>query len=123
MKNNQIVLFEIFYKRFRNIKETTSRLALEIYIEVYEPNENTVLLNKIIKFISITRHKYKKIELCMVQKLVESDVEGMKLFRSIHPKVFLGKGILKICSKFTGEHPYRSVISIQLLCNFIEVAL
>ena len=27
---------------------------------------------------------------------------------------FLGKGILKICSKFTGEHPCRSAISIKL---------
>ena len=25
--------------------------------------------------------------------------------RSSHPKVFLEKGVLKICSKFTGEHP------------------
>ena len=25
--------------------------------------------------------------------------------------MFLGKGVLKICSKFTGEHPCRSVIS------------
>ena len=33
------------------------------------------------------------------------------------------KGVLKICSKFTGEKPYRSVISIKLLCNFIEVTL
>ena len=40
-----------------------------------------------------------------------------------HPEVFLGKGVLKICSKFTGEHPCRSVISIKLLCNFIEIAL
>ena len=29
--------------------------------------------------------------------------------------VFLVKGVPKICSKFTGEHPYRSVISIKLL--------
>ena len=29
------------------------------------------------------------------------------------PEVFLGKGVLKICSKFTGEHPSRSVISIK----------
>ena len=40
--------------------------------------------------------------------------------RSSHPEVFLGKGVLKICSKFTGEHPCKSVISIKLLCNFIE---
>ena len=35
----------------------------------------------------------------------------------------LGKSVLKICSKFTGEHPCRSVISIKLLCNFIEITL
>ena len=38
--------------------------------------------------------------------------------------MFLVKGVLKICSKFTGEHPRRSVISMmKLLCNFIEIAL
>ena len=32
--------------------------------------------------------------------------------------MFLGKGVPKICSKFTGEHPCRSVISIlQLYWN------
>ena len=29
--------------------------------------------------------------------------------------MFLENGDLKICSKFTGEHPRRSVISIKLL--------
>ena len=47
-----------------------------------------------------------------------------KMFiRSSPSEVFLGKGFLKICSKFTGEHPCRSVNSIKLLCNFIEIAL
>ena len=41
----------------------------------------------------------------------------------VHKQVFLGKGFLKICSKFTGEHPCRSGISIKLLCNFIEITL
>ena len=36
-------------------------------------------------------------------------------FRSSRPEVFLEKGVLKICSKFTGEHPCRSVISTKLL--------
>ena len=36
--------------------------------------------------------------------------------------MFLGKGALKICSKFTGEHPCRSAISIKLQSNFIEIA-
>ena len=37
-------------------------------------------------------------------------------YRSSPPEVFLGKAVLKICSKFTGEHPCRSAISIKLLC-------
>ena len=38
-------------------------------------------------------------------------------YRNSRPEVFLRKGILKICSKFTVEHPCRSVISINLLWN------
>ena len=36
---------------------------------------------------------------------------------AIQTCVLLGKGALKIWSKFTGEHPCRSVISIKLLCT------
>ena len=43
--------------------------------------------------------------------------------RSSHPEMFLGKAVLKLCSKFTGKHPCWSVISIKLLCNFIELLL
>ena len=32
------------------------------------------------------------------------------------------KGV-RICSKFPGEHPCRNVISIKLLCNFLEIKL
>ena len=52
---------------------------------------------------------------------LESDLASIKPFRSSPPEVFLGKGVLKICNKFTEEHPCRSVISIKLLCNFIEI--
>ena len=45
------------------------------------------------------------------------------IYRSSHPEVFLEKVVLKICSKFTGEHPCRSVISIKLLCNFVEITV
>ena len=37
--------------------------------------------------------------------------------------MFLEKGVLKLCSKFTGEHPCRSAISKKLQSNFIEIAL
>ena len=43
--------------------------------------------------------------------------------RSSHTDVFIGKGVLKICSKFTGEHSCRSVISIKLQSSFIEITL
>ena len=42
---------------------------------------------------------------------------------SSSPQVFLQKGVLKICSKFTGEQPCHSVISIKLQRNFIEITL
>ena len=42
--------------------------------------------------------------------------------RSNPPDVVLGNGVLKICCKFTGKHPYRSAVSIKLRCNFIEIA-
>ena len=49
------------------------------------------------------------------------------IFRSISkcipPEVFLGKNSLKICCKFTGEHTCRSVTSMKLQRNFIEIAL
>ena len=48
------------------------------------------------------------------------------VIRSNSPEVFLGKGILKICSKCTGERQCRKVISIKLLklqSNFIEITL
>ena len=42
------------------------------------------------------------------------------LIRSSHPEVLLAKGVLKKWSKFTGEHPCWSAISIKLQ---IEIAL
>ena len=47
----------------------------------------------------------------------------LRRFRSSRLEVFLEKYVLKICSKFTGEHPCRSLISIKLLWNFIEITL
>ena len=61
-----------------------------------------------------------------IHKTRNSLINSWKLltsFRSSHPEVFLRKVILKICSKFPGEHPCPSVISIKLLCNFAEITL
>ena len=46
--------------------------------------------------------------------------------RSRPLEIFLGKGVLKISSKYTGEQPWQSAISIKLqgnfIRNFIEIA-
>ena len=39
------------------------------------------------------------------------------------PRVVPKKGVLKICSKYIGDHSCRSVISIKLQSNFIEITL
>ena len=44
-------------------------------------------------------------------------------FRCSRPEAFVGKDVLEICSKITGKHSCRSVISINLQSNFIEIAL
>ena len=49
--------------------------------------------------------------------------EFVNQMRSSHAEVFLGKIVLKICRKFTGEHPFRSAISIKLQSNFTENTL
>ena len=38
-------------------------------------------------------------------------------------EVNLVKGVMKICSRFAGEHPCRSGISIKLQSNLIEITL
>ena len=55
--------------------------------------------------------------------VVYRKVISKKTTRSSLPEVFLGKGVLKICSKFIGEHPCQSAISISLQSSFFEIAL
>ena len=64
----------------------------------------------------------------LIQKKIWTIIEWSKSKnksndRSSHPEVFLGKGVLKVCNKFTAEHHCHSVNSIKLLCNFIEITL
>ena len=58
-----------------------------------------------------------------MQEPIYSNSAEAKVYRSNLPEVFLGKDVLKICSKFTSEHPCRSVISIKLRSKFIEITL
>ena len=61
-------------------------------------------------------------------KLIAQSVECTKKTnqnrsKSIPLEIFPGKSVLKICSKFTEDHPYRSVISAKLLYSSIEITL
>ena len=39
---------------------------------------------------------------------------SLNVYRSSRREKFLGKGVLKICCKITGKHPWRSAISTKL---------
>ena len=76
------------------------------------------------KWLSVyLRAKWLWIQVSMLSLQTLRLVWERSSFRSSHPVVFLGKGFLKIYSKFTGEHPCRSAISIKLQRNFIEIKL
>ena len=75
-------------------------------------------------------HNFKKIEARRMKEdsknkqcFFKQKNVSLNITRNSPPEVFLGIGVLKICSKFTGEHPYRSAISIKLLCKFCEIIL
>ena len=57
------------------------------------------------------------------KKPVMESLYFWRLPRSSPLEVILRKVVLKLCSKFTGEHPCWSRISIKLQSNFIEIAL
>ena len=64
------------------------------------------------------------INLCILKKFTVRNwlFNSLQIaIRRSRPEVFLGKGVLKICSKFMGEHLRRSAISISK-CNF-KIAL
>ena len=58
-----------------------------------------------------------------LQISLTNSVTFIKNRSSHHPEAFLGKCVLKIYRKCTGEYPWRSAISIKLLCSFIEMTL
>ena len=47
-------------------------------------------------------------------KCEKNEKSDIAITRSSHSEMFLGKGVLIICSKFTEEHLCESAISIKL---------
>ena len=58
-----------------------------------------------------------KLQFVCVLEIFDSKFYGQKSLDSINrsspPELFLGKDVLKICSKYIGGHPCRSVILIK----------
>ena len=53
----------------------------------------------------------------VIKKVFLTDVSNGSI-RSRPPEMFLGKGVPKICSKFTREHPYQSYHAVSLKSYF-----
>ena len=85
-------------------------------------NTNVVILSVLMIFWKSERRS-KSLDLTYSRAGLWIILREVTCIRSSHQEVFLGKGVLKTCSKFTGEHPCWSAISIKFQSNFIEIAL
>ena len=94
-----------------------------MYVKVYfQLNVEYICFSYVqLKKCMIYRKSLVKISKCACFMLIIKSSRRFSNIRNNHLEVFLGKAVNY--SKFTGEHPRGSVISIKLLCNFIEIAL
>ena len=74
-------------------------------------------------WLPLHQFEIEKIGIVRFQIILWNFAVFVKSYRSSPPYVFLGKEVLKICSKFTGKPPCQSVISMKLLCKFTEITL
>ena len=116
MKTASVTVLVIFSKVLF-WKLLDHRLFLNNYEAYWQQDLRDTLQLKILwKWINIRANHF--LVKHMKQKLTK--VVG-KRSRSSPSEVFLGKDVLNIFIKFTGEHPCRSAISTKLLCNFLEI--
>ena len=76
------------------------------------------IFNELFNYRQRVKSNFLNLELFL--NFEQSDIKWVGL-RSSRPEAFLVKGVLKISNKFTGKHPCRSVISIKLVGNFVEI--
>ena len=92
----------LFFDKFCKPQPATLLKMAQVFpCEFCKISKNTVFIEHFRETTSVNQYRPK------------SGSRNFSCFsRSSHPEVFLVKSVLKICNKFTGEHPYRSVISI-----------
>ena len=95
----------LFFNKFgiRNIWSS-------IHEKVKQSSDWVGILKALLIKESVYYFKIETIEIDRRAELINSSLE-----------VFLGKGVLKICSKFIRKHPCRNVISIKLQSNCTEI--
>ena len=89
-----IELYKIFNGIFLDIMKYIFQLNTS---SIYDIRNRETFCTRLVK-ISKERHR-------AIIILVSENMENNS--RSSRPEVFLRRGVLKICSKFTGEHPRR----------------
>ena len=94
---------------------------LWFYDTIEQWNHSQELAN-VLSLFPIRVHSY-EFEKSALKPFVTCEKLMWSRCKSSPPEVFLGKKFLKICTIFTGEHPYRSVILINLQSSFIEITL
>ena len=126
------ILLRIFYYR----KSVQSfRKVLEFWIESNEQ----YIFKYIIIYLSIFKYMFKHnigdfepAKSLTKFTIIRTYLKDVRTFRRLdfqrtdyfsRPEVFLVKGVLKICNKFTGKHLYRSLISVTLQSIFIDITL
>ena len=62
-------------------------------------------------------------QMVSIREYTRGNTECVQIDSVSEAEMFLGKSVIKTCSKFTEEHPRRRVILIMLICNFIEITL
>ena len=78
-----------------------SKMRILLFIRIKKNLESSIQSEK---------YKFKAQKILMLLQEVYSEPSQTSKIRSNRPEVFLGKGVLKMCSKITGEHPCQNVI-------------
>ena len=106
-------------KHYPPIKNYFYRIKLYVISTTF-PSKKALNIKRKYFFWKSKSHKCKE-SIILIQKFYKW--KKCNKGRNSPSEVPLRKGVLKICSTFTGEHTCRSAISIMLLCSFTEITL
>ena len=116
---------------FRKCDQIRKKLRIWSYLRKKSLLENIILVQWLLLSRNLLFNVYRYFlnnYISPNRKYFYSQLQGFRYpgtvkSRSSLLEVFLGKGVRKICSKITREHPWRSAISIKLQSNFVEITL